>query len=154
MTHMLMWKEGVDFSHWNLVYWLMGSICHEFYKPQTLDGKIYPENEIKASISKSGEGKKTVGNFTIYLHEANICLLKWDIYLEGKQKLPQHILAIIQICLWRWLWVKWGDCGFWCALHLLCYQSLMTIKGIKYLHSLLDELFMSLGCWWWIHYKN
>ena len=54
----------------------MSSICREFYKPQTLDGKIYPENEIKASIHKSGEGKKTIGNFTIYLHEANICLLK------------------------------------------------------------------------------
>lgn len=45
----LMWK-GFDLLHWDLVCWLMSSVCSEFYKPQTLDGRIYPENEIQANI--------------------------------------------------------------------------------------------------------
>ena len=60
MSHPLTWK-GLIFLHYNLAYWLMSSVCPEFYKPQTLDGKIYPESEIKAIFIRVGKEKKLLG---------------------------------------------------------------------------------------------
>lgn len=39
----------------------MSSVCPEFYKPQTLDGKIYPESEIKAVFIRLGKEEKLLG---------------------------------------------------------------------------------------------
>lgn len=62
ITYSLLWKE-LDTVHWDVVCWLMSSMCPEFYKPQTLDGKIYPESEIKANIHNRGKKRKLLGMF-------------------------------------------------------------------------------------------
>lgn len=87
IPHVLMWK-AFDISYRDLVYWLACSTCPEFYKPPNLDGNIYPEKWIPSQYLLRGRIKEAIGNFTIYLREVNISLLKMRYLFGRKTDLP------------------------------------------------------------------
>lgn len=73
--------------------------------------KKYIQKVKSKPIFITGGEKKAVRNVPIYLHEVNICLLKWDIYLGGKQTLSVYPRNEINLLMkpavgeMRWLWL-------------------------------------------------